>query len=75
MSPLPTRAGLVERTGLGRPGTRIAGALGVLFWVLQHTRTYSAAELTGWLRAAGCRRVRVKRRVTLPGAVLALGRA
>lgn len=65
----------IERPPPGRAGTRIAGALGVLFWTLQHTRAYSARELSGWMRAAGCRRVRLKRPASAPGTVLALGRA
>jgi 2-polyprenyl-3-methyl-5-hydroxy-6-metoxy-1,4-benzoquinol methylase len=65
----------IERPPPGRAGPRLAGALGVLMWILQHTRTYSATELRGWLDAAGCRRIRLKRITTLPGTVLALGRA
>jgi cyclopropane fatty-acyl-phospholipid synthase-like methyltransferase len=65
----------IERPPPGRAGTRIAGALGVLFWTLQHTRAYTAGELGAWLREAGCRRVRLKRPATAPGTVLALGRA
>jgi 2-polyprenyl-3-methyl-5-hydroxy-6-metoxy-1,4-benzoquinol methylase len=64
----------IERPPAGRAGTRIAGALGVLFWILQRTRAYTAEELSAWLREAGCRRIRLKRPVSLPGAVLALGR-
>ena len=65
----------IERPPPGRAGTRIAGALGVLFWTLQHTRAYTAHELSGWMRAAGCARVRLKRPAAAPGTVLALGRA
>jgi 2-polyprenyl-3-methyl-5-hydroxy-6-metoxy-1,4-benzoquinol methylase len=64
----------IERPPPGRTGTRLAGALGVLFWILQHTRTYTAAEISGWMRAAGCGRVKLKRPLKLPGAVLAIGR-
>lgn len=65
----------IERPPPGRAGTRIAGALGVLFWTLQHTRTYTAGELAAWLRGAGCRRVKLKRPAKAPGTLLALGRA
>jgi 2-polyprenyl-3-methyl-5-hydroxy-6-metoxy-1,4-benzoquinol methylase len=65
----------IERPPPGRAGTRIAGALGVLFWTLQHTRPYTASELATWLRDAGCRRVKLKRPARAPGTVLALGRA
>jgi len=65
----------VERPPAGRAGTRLAGALGMLFWLLQHTRAYTAAEVKGLMRAAGCARVRVKRPAALPGAMMLVGRA
>ena len=65
----------IERPPPRRAGTRIAGALGVLFWALQHTRAYSAREIAAWMSGAGCRRVRLKRPTVAPGTVLALGRA
>lgn len=64
----------LERPPRGRRGARISSALGVLFWILQHTRAYSADELTVWLRAAGCRRVKLRRPAALPGSVIALAR-
>jgi hypothetical protein len=64
----------VERPPPGRTGPRIGTALGVLFWLLQHTRTYTAAEIAGWLRDAGCRRIKVKRPAALPGSALLLAR-
>jgi 2-polyprenyl-3-methyl-5-hydroxy-6-metoxy-1,4-benzoquinol methylase len=64
----------LERPPPGRTGTRLAGALGVLFWILQHTRTYTAAEITTWMQEAGCTRLKLKRPTKMPGAILALGR-
>jgi 2-polyprenyl-3-methyl-5-hydroxy-6-metoxy-1,4-benzoquinol methylase len=64
----------IERPPPGRTGTRLAGALGVLFWILQHTRTYTAEEITTWMRQAGCRRTKLKRLPKMPGTVLAIGR-
>jgi SAM-dependent methyltransferase len=64
----------IERPPPGRAGSQLASALGVLFWLLQHTRTYTVAELEGWIRAAGCRRMRTKRLPQAPGTVLLLAR-
>jgi 2-polyprenyl-3-methyl-5-hydroxy-6-metoxy-1,4-benzoquinol methylase len=63
----------IERPPPGRTTTRLSGALGVLFWILQHTRTYSAAEISDWMRAGGCTRVKLKRLPRMPGTVLAIG--
>jgi 2-polyprenyl-3-methyl-5-hydroxy-6-metoxy-1,4-benzoquinol methylase len=65
----------IERPPPGETTTRLSGALGVLFWILQHTRTYTAEEITTWMREAGCTRVKLKRPPKMPGAVLAVGRA
>ena len=67
--------GLVAALDMDRgAGTRI-GALGaLLFHVLEPgTRTWTAGELTGYMRSAGLARVRIKRPRRLPGAVLVLG--
>jgi 2-polyprenyl-3-methyl-5-hydroxy-6-metoxy-1,4-benzoquinol methylase len=64
----------IERPPPGGTATRLSGALGVLFWILQHTRTYTAAEIATWMRAAGCSRVKLKRLAQMPGTVLAVGR-
>jgi ubiquinone/menaquinone biosynthesis C-methylase UbiE len=54
-------------------GTRIAMLSGLLFHVLEPgTRSWTAGELTGYLRAAGLERVRVKRPPRLAGTVLLL---
>jgi SAM-dependent methyltransferase len=63
----------IERPPAGHAGSRLATLAGVLFHILDRTRTYTAAELTGFMREAGFERVRVKRPMRLPGTVLLLG--
>ena len=54
-------------------GTRIAELSALLFHVLEPgTRTWTAAELKGYMQAAGLARVRVKRRPRLAGSLLML---
>jgi hypothetical protein len=65
----------LERAPAGRAGTQIGALTGVLFWVLQHSRTYTAAEMRGWLAAAGFTRIRAKRPPALAGSVLLLATA
>ena len=68
----PRRPGRRPRHG-PRAGTRVAALGALLFHVLEPgTRTWTAAELTGYVRAAGLTRVRVKRLPRLPGTVLLL---
>ena len=66
--------GLVAAHDMDRAaGTRVAALGGLLFHVLEPgTRTWTADELTGYARAAGLTRVRVKRLARLPGTVLLL---
>jgi SAM-dependent methyltransferase len=55
-------------------GTRVPELAALLFYVLEPgTRSWSADELTGYFRAAGLARVRVKRLPQLAGTVLVLG--
>lgn len=56
-------------------GTRIATLSGLLFHVLEPgTRSWTAGELTGYLRQAGFEHVRVKRPPRLAGTVLLIAR-
>lgn len=52
-------------------GTRIAQLSALLFHVLEPgTRTWTVAELKGYMEAAGLARIRVKRPPRLAGSVL-----
>ncbi len=67
--------GLVAVLELDRAaGTRVSTLAGLLFHVLEPgTRTWTAAELSGYMREAGLARVRLKRPRQAPGNVLVLG--
>jgi 2-polyprenyl-3-methyl-5-hydroxy-6-metoxy-1,4-benzoquinol methylase len=67
--------GLVAAFDIDRSaGTRFGALAGLLFHVLEPgTRTWTAAELTGYMARAGLARVRVKRPPRLAGSVLLLG--
>lgn len=65
----------LERPEPGDRGSQIGTLTGVLFYVTSRARTYSASELSGFLRDAGFERVRTKRMLRAPGNVLVLGDA
>ena len=63
----------LERPGDGDPGTVLGSSYGLLFYVLGRTRTYTAAEMAGWMEDAGFRDVRVARPPMAPGTALLTG--
>lgn len=64
----------LERAPAGRAGTQIGALTGVLFWTLQHTRTYTAEEIRAWMAEAGFTRIRARRPPALAGSVLVTAR-
>ena len=63
-----------ERPPTGEPGSTIGALTGLLFYVTSRARTYTAAELSTFIEAAGFNRVRERRSQRLPGHVLITGR-
>jgi cyclopropane fatty-acyl-phospholipid synthase-like methyltransferase len=64
-----------ERPAPGDRGTTIGALTGLLFFTTSRARTYTAAELTTFIEAAGFNRVRERRSARFPGQVLITGRA
>jgi ubiquinone/menaquinone biosynthesis C-methylase UbiE len=63
-----------ERPPSGERGSSIGALTGLLFYVTSRARTYTAAELTTFVEAAGFNRVRHRRSQRLPGHVVVTGR-
>lgn len=64
-----------ERPPAGERGSTIGALTGLLFFVTSRARTYTAAEISTFIEAAGFNRVRARRSQRLPGHVLVTGRA
>ena len=64
----------LERPPAGRAGSLIAALGGLVFMVGMGARTYTAAELVGFLERAGFRAVRVRRPPRLAGSLIVVGR-
>ena len=63
-----------ERPPEGKRGQQIGGLTGVLFYVTSKARTYSGAELEGFLREAGFSEVKARRSPLVPGVVVTTGK-
>ena len=63
-----------ERPPAGERGSSIGALTGLLFYVTSRARTYTAAELSTFVEAAGFNRVRERRSQRLPGHVVITGR-
>lgn len=63
-----------ERPPEGKGGQQIGGLTGVLFYVTSKARTYSGAELEGFLAEAGFTEVKARRTPLVPGMVVTTGR-
>ena len=63
-----------ERPPEGKRGQQIGGLTGVLFYVTSKARTYSGAELEGFLREAGFAEVKARRSPLVPGVVVTTGK-
>jgi ubiquinone/menaquinone biosynthesis C-methylase UbiE len=64
-----------ERPPPGERGSSLGALTGLLFYVTSRARTYTAAELTTFVEAAGFNRVRQRRSQRLPGHVVITGRS
>ena len=64
-----------ERPPTGERGATIGALTGLLFFTTSRARTYSAAEITTFIEAAGFNRVRERRSARFPGLVLITGRS
>ena len=64
-----------ERPPTGERGSTIGALTGLLFFTTSRARTYTAAELTTFVEAAGFNRVRQRRSQRFPGHILITGRA
>jgi SAM-dependent methyltransferase len=60
----------LERPPPGRAPNLIGDGMALLFRVTSSAAVYAAEDYVGWLREAGCRRLRQRRLVTAPGQVL-----
>ena len=63
-----------ERPPAGERGSSIGALTGLLFYVTSRARTYTAAELSTFVEAAGFNRVRQRRSQRFPGHVVITGR-
>lgn len=63
----------LERPRPGRRGDQLGVLTGLMFWCYSGARTYTGAELTGFVRAAGFARVRVRRPLRLGGNLVVTG--
>ena len=64
-----------ERPPEGERGSTIGALTGLLFYVTSRARTYTAAELSTFIEAAGFNRVRQRRSQRFPGHVVITGRS
>jgi len=64
-----------ERPPTGERGSTIGALTGLLFFTTSRARTYTAAELSTFIEAAGFDRVRKRRSQRLPGHLVITGRA
>jgi cyclopropane fatty-acyl-phospholipid synthase-like methyltransferase len=63
-----------ERPPEGKRGNQVGALTGMLFYVSSKVRTYTAAELAGFLRRAGFEDVKPRRHLMVPGVVVVTGR-
>ena len=62
-----------ERPPEGETGHAIGVLTGLMFFAYSRARTYTADEVTGFLREAGARDVKVRHPLRLPGTFVAVG--